>query len=58
MARTIAKQVCSAVESATSPSILVVHESGCECVAHVIQSLTDMDVDTTVVSVDDVGVRN
>ena len=56
IARTIAKQVCSAVESATSPfQFSLSTKAGCECVAHVIQSLTDTNAETTVVSVDGVG---
>ena len=56
IARTIVKQVCSAVESATSPfQFSLSTKAGCECVAHVIQSLTDTNAETTVVSVDGVG---
>ena len=56
IARTIAKQVSSAVESATSPfQFALSTKAGCECVAHIIQSLTDTDAETTVVSVDGVG---
>ena len=41
------------------PRLLIIYapktRTGCECVAHVLQSLTDLDEGTTVVSVDGVG---
>ena len=30
-------------------------KSGCECVAHIAQAMTDMDPNTTLLSVDDIG---
>ena len=54
--RTMAKQVTKEVEAATSPfQYALSTRSGCECVAHVLQTLTELDEDATIVSVDGIG---
>ena len=41
------------MEATTSPVLST--RSGCECVAHVLQTLTELDEDATIVSVDGIG---
>ena len=54
--RTMAKQVTKEVEGAISPfQYALSTRSGCECVAHVLQTLTELDEDATIVSVDGIG---
>ena len=54
--RTIAKQINPAVEKATAPfQSALTTRAGVECVASVIQTLTDLDHQATVLSVDVVG---
>ena len=56
MARTIAKQVAEKVEAATAPFHYALStKAGCECVAHILQTLTDLDPETTIMSIDGVG---
>ena len=56
VARTMAKQVSSEVEKATAPfQYALSTKAGCECVAHIMQTLTDQDAEATVVSIDGVG---
>ena len=56
VARTMAKQVASEVEKATAPfQYALSTKAGCECVAHIMQTLTDQDAGATVVSIDGVG---
>ena len=56
MARTIAKQVIEKVEAATAPfQYALSTKAGCECVAHVLQTLTDLDPEATIMSIDGVG---
>ena len=56
VSRTLAKQFAKRDEDATSPHQYALKtRAGCECVAHLLQSLTDFDEGTTVVSVDGVG---
>ena len=44
MARTIAKQVAEKAEAATAPfQYALPTKAGCECVAHILQTLTDLD---------------
>ena len=58
VARTIAHQVSQAVEVATAPFQYALRtRAGCECVSHVLQTLTDLDEQATILSVDGVGVR-
>ena len=56
VARTIAKQISEKVEVATAPfQYALKTKAGCECVAHVLQTLTDLDPEATIVSIDGVG---
>ena len=56
VARTIAQQVSQAVEVATAPFQYALRtRAGCECVSHVFQTLTDLDEQATILSVDGVG---
>ena len=55
VARTIA-QINPAVEQATAPfQCALTTRAGVECIAHVVQTLTDLDHQATVLSVDGVG---
>ena len=56
VARTMAKQIEKKAEKATAPfQCALSTKAGCECVAHIVQALTDQDVNATVVTVDGVG---
>ena len=56
MARTIAKQVSKQAEAATVPfQYALSTKAWCECVAHILQTLTDLDPEATVMSIDGVG---
>ena len=56
MARTIAQQYVAKVEVATTPHQYALRtKAGCETVAHILQVLTDLDPNATVVSVDGIG---
>ena len=56
VARTIDQQVILTVEEATAPFQCVLStKSGGECVAHTIQSLTELDPRATILSVDGIG---
>ena len=56
VARSMAKQIAKKVEQATSPfQYALSAKAGSECVAHVLQTLTDVDPNATVVSIDGVG---
>ena len=51
--RTIAKQFAKEAEAATAPfQYALSTEAGCECVANIVQVLTDQDASATVVTVD------
>ena len=53
VARTIAKQVSKQVEAATAPfQYALSTKAGCECVAHILQTSTDLDPEATVMSID------
>ena len=55
-ARTIAQHVGQAVKEATSPFQYALSiRSGCECVAHVLQALTELDPETTITSIDGIS---
>ena len=59
VARTIAKQVAEKVEAATAPfQHALSTKAGCECVAHILQTLTDLDPETTIVDRLGGGVRS
>ena len=52
----MAQQLSKAVEAATAPHQYALStRAGTECVAHVLQVLTEMDPQTTIVSIDGVG---
>ena len=56
IARTIAQQISKQVEEATAPHQCELQtKSGCECVSHMVQMLTDLNSRQTVVSVDGIG---
>ena len=56
VARTMAQQVAEAAEEATAPFQYALQtRAGTECVSHIMQSLTDLDPRTTILSVDGVG---
>ena len=56
VARTIAKQCAEAAEKATAPFQYALRtRAGCECVAHVLQTLTDLDPNATILPIDGVG---
>ena len=55
VSRTLAKQFSQQAEDATALfQCALKTRAGCECVAHIIQSLTELDPSTTVISVDGV----
>ena len=56
IARTIAKQIAKLVEVATAPwQYALTTRAGRECVAHVLQHLTDGDAQATILSVNGIG---
>ena len=56
VARAVAQQWGPAVERHTSPfQFALSTKSGCECVAHIAQAMTDLDPNTTLLSVDGIG---
>ena len=56
VARTMSQQLSPAVERATSPcQSPMTTRAGCECVAHVLQVLTEIDPQVTVTSIDGLG---
>ena len=55
-ARTIAQQLGKVVEAATAPfQCALSTRAGCECVAHTLQTLCEINPETTVVSVDGIS---
>ena len=56
VARTIAQQFTEEAEAVTHPfQYALSTRAGTECVAHVVQSLTSMDSNATILSIDGVG---
>ena len=56
VSRTIAQQLAPAVEEAISPfQHALTTRSGCECVAHAVPALTDVDGRATILSIDGIG---
>ena len=56
VARTMSQQLAKAAEVATGPHQHALStRAGCECVAHALQGLVEMDPDTTIVSDDGIG---
>ena len=59
VARTIAQQYVAKVEVATTPHQCALKTKAvCESVAHILQVLTDLDSNATVVSVDGIGAHD
>ena len=59
IARSIAKQMAKSVEAATAPfQYALSTKAGCECVAHILQTLTDLDGKATVLSIDGIGTND
>ena len=55
VARTMSHQ-CPAVERATRPhQYAMTTKPGCECIAHALQGLTEIDPEATIISTDGVG---
>ena len=56
VARTISQQMAEAVQTATAPfQYALSTRSGCECVAHALQGLTEIDPRATVTSIDGIS---
>ena len=56
VAKTMAKQMAKKAEKATAPfQYALSTKAGWECIAHILQALTDLDANTTVVTIDGVG---
>ena len=52
----VAKQVSKEAETATAPfQYALSTKAGCECVAHMLQSIMDLDPEATVISIDGIG---
>ena len=55
-ARTIAQQLVPAVEACTAPfQYALSTRAGCECIVHVLQTLTELDPEATVTSIDGIS---
>ena len=55
VAKTISHQIRVQVERATAPFQYALSTKGCECIAHIVQSLTDVYSNATIVSINEVG---
>ena len=56
VAKTFAQELSHHIEAATSPfQHALTTRSGCECIAHAVQALTDVNPEATVLSVDGIG---
>ena len=56
VARTMAKQIAKKVEETTDPfQHALTTKAGCECVAHILQTLTELNQETTIISIDGLG---
>ena len=56
VARTMAKQFSKKAEAATAPfQHALSTKAGCECVAHILQALSDRDPEATIMSIDGIG---
>ena len=55
-AKTIAQQLESVVNVATAPfQYALSTRAGCECIAHALQALTELDTDSTIMSIDGIS---
>ena len=56
VSRTMAQQLGTVVESATAPYQYALRtRAGCECIAHALQGLCDVDPNATIISIDGIG---
>ena len=56
VARTVAQRLGKAVEQATAPfQYALLTRAGCECVAHALQAVSDLNPEATVVSIDGIS---
>ena len=56
VSRTIAQQLATTVEKATAPyQYALSTRAGCECIAHALQGLTELNPEATVTSIDGIG---
>ena len=56
VSRTVAQQMSATVESATAPfQYTLSTRAGCECIAHALEGLTDLDPNTTIISIDGIS---
>ena len=56
VARTMAKQIAKKVEETKAAfQYALTTKAGCECVAHILQTLTELNQETTIISIDGVG---
>ena len=56
VSRTIAQQMATTVEKATAPyQYALSTRAGCECIAHALQGLTELNPEATVTSIDGIG---
>ena len=56
VARTMSQQLSPGVERATRPhQYAMTTKAGCECIAHALQGLTEIDPEATITSIDGVG---
>ena len=56
VSRTMAQQLGTAVESATAPYQYALRtRAGCECIAHALQGLCDVDPNATIISIGGIG---
>ena len=56
VARTISQQLAKVVEGATAPfQYALSTRAGCECVAHALQAMTDLDPEATILSIDGIS---
>ena len=53
VARSLAKHITKKVEAMTAPfQYALSTKAGCDCVSHILQSMTDLDPDMTITSID------
>ena len=55
VAKTMAQQLGDAVMAATAPFQYLSTRAGCECIAHAMQAITELDPNATVLSIDGIG---
>ena len=56
VARTMSQQLSEAVERATAPyHYALTTRAGCECIAHILQGITELHPELTITSIDGIG---